>query len=312
MEIANYQSGDEHEILKLFKLAFGKDMSLPYWKWRFENNPCGKHLIKLMWEGKQLVGHYAVSPVNLVRNQNEIKSALSMTTMTHPDYGGRGVFGQLANALYETLSKEHNINLVWGFPNNNSHYSFIKKLEWKDVGVMHELALEKTFGLKEDIDSVKITDSIIGLDPNMVTPLSDFFSVKKSKDYLVWRFDQNPSQQYKVASLYNQDEEQVAAIVFKSYVSNVAEILNIMDFFGELSPSNLVKLVQKAFTTNPDAKRITAWFSLWRKEYQNLEKIGFKPSGATTYVGVRYHNKPIDGLTYLNNWNLNFSDSDVY
>ncbi len=84
MKILPYKTGDEHAILNLFERSFGKKLSIEYWNWRFANHPSGIRMIMLMWDGDTLVGHYAVSPAKLVIHQQEILTALSMTTMTDP------------------------------------------------------------------------------------------------------------------------------------------------------------------------------------------------------------------------------------
>ena len=47
MNIRNYELGDEHKILELFELTFGRKMSPAYWNWRFKNNPTGIIAINL-------------------------------------------------------------------------------------------------------------------------------------------------------------------------------------------------------------------------------------------------------------------------
>jgi len=47
-QIKPYLEGDEKHILELFGLSFGgRQMSLPYWKWRFQDNPAGHGVIEL-------------------------------------------------------------------------------------------------------------------------------------------------------------------------------------------------------------------------------------------------------------------------
>ena len=96
MEIRNYSSGDEQKILELFSLVFKKEMSLDYWKWRFLDNPERMTMIKLMWDGDLLAGHYALSPMRLLIGDDVVLSGLSMTTMIHPKYFGKGIFTKLA------------------------------------------------------------------------------------------------------------------------------------------------------------------------------------------------------------------------
>ncbi len=118
MEIKRYKKGDEREILKLFSIAFGKDLSMDFWKWRYLQNPFLEDpVINLMWDGTKLIGHYAVSPVVLNVKGESIMTSLSLTTMTHPEYGGKGIFTKLAEDLYQNMYSIENIEAVWGFPN---------------------------------------------------------------------------------------------------------------------------------------------------------------------------------------------------
>ena len=48
MEVKDFQFGDEKDILSLFEITFGRFMRQDVWQWRFQNNPAGKHYIKLM------------------------------------------------------------------------------------------------------------------------------------------------------------------------------------------------------------------------------------------------------------------------
>jgi hypothetical protein len=314
MEIRDYKKGDEIAILGLFELAFGNKMSIEYWRWRFEDNPFGNHLIKLMWADNKLIGHYAVSPVNLILKGKIVKSALSMTTMTHPDYGGQGVFGKLANALYESIHQKEGINYVWGFPNSNSHYAFIKKLNWQDVGVVHELEFlrDKMSQLTKDNQKIVLLDTVSSIDLALIKNDLSGVKVNRTVEYMKWRFDDNPSQDYKTAILYNEKGEQLIALIFKNYNKGGNDIINIMDVFGEINITCLGQLFQELFNVYTKAQTLTIWFSLWNKDYQELEKIGFSPSGKITYLGLRENVPTKMDLLNFRNWNLSFSDSDVY
>ena len=125
MNIREYQPGDEHKIIELFKDSYGKEMTLDFWNWRFRDNPFGHAIVYLAFDGDRLAAHYAVFPMHDMTCQ-------SGTTMTHPDYRGQGLFPTLAERTYEK-AKELGRVLVWGFPNQQSHRTFIDKLDWKDI-----------------------------------------------------------------------------------------------------------------------------------------------------------------------------------
>ena len=129
----DYNSGDEYRILDLFKQVFQREMGLNFWRWRFLENPFGKAIIKLSFDRDILIGHYAVIPMDVQVQGETIKAVFSMTTMTHPEYSGKGIFTCLAEDNYR-LCQDKGFNFVYGFPNRNSHQGFVRKLKWQDLG----------------------------------------------------------------------------------------------------------------------------------------------------------------------------------
>lgn len=133
MLIRPYQTGDEHKIVALFKTVFGKDMQLEYWHWRFgDGNPWGSTIVVAM-DGDTMAAHYAVCHQQATYNGRVFLTAQSMTTMTHPDYRGQGLFVKCAALCFEN-AKDAGVKFVWGFPNKNSAPGFYNKLGWKRLG----------------------------------------------------------------------------------------------------------------------------------------------------------------------------------
>lgn len=133
MLVREYEPGDEEEIMELFEEAFKRPLDERFWRWRYLNNPYGKGIISLMYEGDKLVGHYAVIPIPLSIHGEVIKAALSMTTMTHPDYWKRDIFTTLATRVYSICEKE-NVKIVLGFANKNSYHGLTERLGWIGFG----------------------------------------------------------------------------------------------------------------------------------------------------------------------------------
>ena len=222
MEIRDYKPGDENQILSLFELVFGKPMQPAYWKWRFNDNPAGKHMIKLMWENNQLIGHYAVSPVSFSLEGKRELSTLSMTTMTHPEFGGLGIFGLLANALYNQLENELNVKAIWGFPNNNSHYGFIKNLKWLNLGQQSHLIIKANRIKAESSLQINTFQKFEDEHANLISKACDQFQVKvlRDKDYLNWRYVQSPTSVYEKFE-YRMHDELQGFLVVKKYPSSL-------------------------------------------------------------------------------------------
>ena len=132
MRIAPWQPGDETAIIDLFASVFGQQMSPEFWRWRYCDHPSGGPLAVLAWDGDRLAAHYAASHGPLRVNGVPTEAALSMTTMTHSDYRGQGLFERTAETLYATLA-DMGKAAVWGFPNRMSSVPFRKKLGCVDL-----------------------------------------------------------------------------------------------------------------------------------------------------------------------------------
>lgn len=317
MEICNYKEGDEEAILQLFKLAFGKELSIEFWNWRFKNNPCKKveNEILLMWENNQLIGHYAVSSIELNYSNEIIEGCLSMTTMTHPNYAGKGIMHQLATKLYQELA-QNNINLVIGFPNKNSHYAFINKLNWTDNQLLPNLSFESrslnNFPKSEYVLSPQFSE----IHQNKLSENNEkSIEVFKSINYLNWRYIQHPSNKYIIIESQNFPSNFVVIKFYKSLtISDVFEIDMVeLGFFNqfEVLVDILGCLNGYLFDVKINVNSINTFLSLYDKRFTLFEKAGFKMGTPLTFFGY----KNLTGLPLSNDstdWRIYMGDSDVY
>ena len=99
------------------------------WHWAYIDNPNGNPIVSLYFDGKRLVGHYAVVPVKFIFNQKNIDAVLSMSTMVDLSYRKYGVFSDQANDVYRKAI-ELGYKFVYGFPNKKSAPGFKKRLDW--------------------------------------------------------------------------------------------------------------------------------------------------------------------------------------
>jgi GNAT superfamily N-acetyltransferase len=313
MEIKSYKKGDETEILTLFKLAFGKEMSLGYWNWRFGNNPfCDQIYIELMWDGSKLIGHYAVSPIEMIIDNKILKTALSMTTMTHPEYGGKGIFSKLAKSLYDKLL-DNGYHMVWGFPNNNSHYGFNKNLDWKDIAVQGIMSLksehfERHINLNVSFKKISGFTNAIANDLKSSTKA---VKINKTLAYLDWRYIQNPTADYQVIQL----GETKGLVIYKtiqSFTDPLKLEVDILDFYYNGDLRQLNELFSAIALSEKEIIQFNLWDSLFSKNQINLEKLGFRNGAPITYLGYRSLNY-LEGIEdKYKNWEINLSYSDVF
>lgn len=316
MELRDYKIGDEHAIIALFELVFKQTMSLEQWQWRFTKNPAGNYKIKLMWEGDQLVGHYAVSPVNMIIDGTQVLTAHSLTTMTHPDFGGRGIFKKLSLALYDDLENKFGCKAVWGFPNNNSHFGFVNSLGWSDISVIHTLGLNMDKVVKSGLNlNITTFNSFTSEQADFINSrLKKHFKVfvERSEAYLNWRFYEKPAVVYKKFEVLYEGKRGI--IVTKVYPSSIKDVfdLNIVECHLEdySMLHDCIAHIINSYQLN--FNRITIWKNLFDKDHLLLEKIGFVPVLPQTYLGARIHHTMPVSFENHKNWYFAMGDSDVF
>lgn len=125
-ELLNYYSG----ISKLFVDSFGKPLDQELWEWAYIKNPFGDPLVSIALHEGEVVGHYAVVPMNLENEEGVMSGFLSMTTMVAPDFRKLRLFQRLAEMVYTRIENRNHPAIVFGFPNDNSAPGFIKRLGW--------------------------------------------------------------------------------------------------------------------------------------------------------------------------------------
>ena len=316
METRPYRSGDEQAIIDLFYLTFRKPLLLEEWNWRYRNNPLGDLFIYLMWDGTKLVGHYAVSPVRMKLGSTIVKTALSLDTMTHPDYVGRGIFTSLAEATYHELVRR-DYAAVWGFPNTSSHYGFRKNLAWKDLSLIPMLVLKLDQCRMPDQNTASIIDveqfdsRFDQLELEIASTLP--CSVIRDARFLNWRFKANPSHQYKIIAFENAHQI-LAYAVMKLYKSPESLFVDLVDLLATPSTISVILSAVIQYARSQKAFGINTWMNVNHPFYLDLEKSGFEPATPVTYWGVRSlrESTPDSRLYDYRSWYLTMGDSDVY
>lgn len=316
MEIEQYRPGDEQKILELFELVFKKRMSLEYWNWRFRNNPFSEDiLIHLMWESEKLIGQYALSPVEMEINGKIKKTALAMTLMTHPNYQGKGVFAKLGHSLHNDLKNTYGYNMVYAFPNNqtHSHYGFVKNLGWKDITVIPMLSvkindLRFKLGEKTNYTVLSNFDGVV----EVMNSSEKSVKINKTLKYLNWRYIDNPSDKYKIIEV----EKDKAVVVYKiitSFSGDGNYEVDLMEMFFANDPQ-LLSEVLNSIVDNESGKHINGfniWKSIFAEDQIWFEKLGFKISQPLNYLSYLNFDEQ-DLASDFRSWEIGMGYSDVF
>lgn len=311
--IKEYKSGDEIEIIKLFKEVFNKEMTLSYWKWRYGKSK--EKYISLMWDNEKLVGHYALFPIEVYIGNELIKTGFSMTTMTSEHYKNLGIFKTLANKLY-SYSK---LNLIWGFPNNNSLHGFTKYLNWNHIFDIDMLVIDLkniNCGIKvsENILSVnKCTSDVNELLKKVVLYCNYTIITNRSYEYLNWRYVYNPIHKYYILE-YRENNILKGYCIYKMYLLSDNMYGDIVDILciNRIIFKQLIKAAIRNIKINGGE-----YANIWmiKDEFVSiLIDIGFRYGNNITHFGICVNPDKVfsDYALNIKNWYLTMGDSDVF
>jgi predicted acetyltransferase len=323
MTLRNYRTGDESSILELFKEVFNEKLSLEVWKWRFHENPFGKGIVKLLYDGAKLVGHYAVVPMKVQIKGEVSNGVFSMTTMTHPNYRGRGIFPLLGEETYKEAA-EGGFEFVFGFPNENSYEGFVKKLRWTGFGNMYvwqrkidnsnlHTEWRKNNYVKEISefdDSVDFLWEKIKQDYSVIVP--------RTKSFLNWRFVQNPEVDYTKYIISDDNNKIAGYVVFKIWRSGNKKKGHIVDMLS-VSDEKIVQTILEcayAHFIKYGVTDISCWSPRNCFYTDVLKGEGFSAAKMERiFFGIRIFDKANEHLKVLEdfpNWYLTMGDSDVF
>lgn len=304
MELRPYQPGHETAILRLFERSFGRPLPEAFWRWRFLEDPHDEPGIELAWDGDVLAAHYAVSPTSLSIDGDAHLAALSMTTMTDPDYRGQGLFGQLATRLYDRL-EARGYAAIHGFPNAQSHRGFVRDLGWLDVHEIPMLRLDLATAKRPSADGTEeVTEVDASFDDlwERCRRLRPVIGVRDAQ-HLRWRYARHPTNRYRI----------VRAPSGYAIAKRLGDELDIVDLLvADEDPATLDALVGGVLAAEPEATAVNTWMPLRSPLHLALERLGFVTAAPTTYLGVRpLRPLPVD-LGDVRGWHYSMGDSDVF
>ena len=285
----------------IFKIKVDRD----YFIWRYINNPIGDLLMVVAMDEGNIVSSYSALPIYLQYHDYHYKSALSIHTMTHIDYRGKGLFERTGIMFYEQLRKK-GYKMLIGFPNSSVHPALNKKLQRIDIYEFPTMSLKIDKSEYEDI-GIEFDDGFL-LDYDQIQRDKNKISVKKDVRYLRWRYSQCPSTKYRNIVI-RENESVKAYFILKQYDKKV----NIVDYFVN-SQNDVDVLINhaKTYAHNQKADYVTTWANINTDLKLILEKEGFSHSLPITYFSGKILDDDCPLNYHINDWHIVMGDDNVY
>ncbi len=305
-------------IKAAWEKAFKKKVTDAYWKdlwnWRFVNNPLADRTDAayiISWD--DVASFVAFSPLYIRQGNLRIKAALGNIGFTHPDHQGKGLYSRIYNALIDKMISEKYQMLI-GFDNHNSHYPEVKYLGWKDINVLNYFSAELGSLPQQSDTSSGLSISHMPLSDDNIQAVYDCFSklkkthIERSHSYLEWRVRDNPKYDYKLIVI--SDGFGAMYVIYKEFEGKEIDIMEMIHADQRLVVGNNL-LPALHYWRDLGYQKVNLWSNLFSEEHLQLEKLGFREAGFSTYFVHRKLAGDFD-VSSARNWHVRFLDSDVF
>jgi len=134
---SRYSPKDAQDSLQLARKALG-DVELAaadYQDWQCQRSPAGAAIGTIARDEQtgQPIGQALTIPVKVRLSGEECTAGLSLNPLTDPDYQGGDVSASLLKDAC-ALAAEEEIAFTYGFPNQDSHSTFVNRVGFRDAG----------------------------------------------------------------------------------------------------------------------------------------------------------------------------------
>lgn len=295
-------------MMALYRQCFAGEIDETYLRWRYLDNPVTRDLfVAIAVADGQVVSFNALMPLALRQGDKRLNAAVSLNTMTHPDYQGQGLLIRTSQVVYDQM-EALGYAACLSFPNYLSNPTFVEKLGFQGIYEWPTLTL--------DVSGVTMP-------PGDVLPRDDQFTaeycpnggvfaqrwqVEKTKAYLQWRYSQNPTADYFTYVVKRQG--QVASyVVFKHY----QDMINIVDLQLERQEDAKPLLESVIIYAKTQGKaRLSIWAPNNSDLHLLLERIGFRNQYPIHYFGCKLFQDGLQDCYDHRQWYVALGDCTVY
>ena len=208
MTIREAVPGDVPEIVQVLKASLGEadlPLSEEIWNYKHFENPFGKSIVLVGVEDQTIIGVRAFMRWKWHKDNITYSCLRAVDTATHPEHQGKGIFKKLTLKAVE-VAKEEGADFIFNTPNEKSRPGYLK-MGWEIAGKL-EVGISPAF-----FSFWNLKKSFSNYDINYRTSLQELENLcrgwnsglekgklytEKSPEYLKWRYEENPLQNYEV------------------------------------------------------------------------------------------------------------------
>jgi hypothetical protein len=300
--IREYRVEDMFRVLALWKVAFGKEMSVPLWQWKYHDNPFGYRMMLCVNEADEPVVTYGGVPYQANWNGKTIEIIHLMDIMSHPDYRKTGLFINTIEAFIDRFTGPDRSVLLYGFP-SQYHFDIGQKyMAYKKIlpGVAYLRAMLSCLigHVPEPEGSMeRILEADDTLDSLWETVKPDYpFSLQRDSLFIHWRYDKHPIHGYELWGYRSKLQDSMLAYVVLKVDSGKAAIVDLLtpdsqvvvgNVLGKLAQMLSVRGVEQLETWLPGGHFLSQYAMLCG--FANLpEPMGIVPTARIFHPSITF------------------------
>lgn len=341
------------EELEKYRKCFsenGTEKSIELLKWFHQGNLPQLQAIYYAIDknNTQIAAIYTYLPVIMKCMDSTVVAMQSFDTLTDYRHRSKGLFIRLASTLEKEESLK-NIELVYGFPNENSVHGFVKKLKFTYFGevpflikplrisyFLKKIFRQKAADNKQEINlKIDVPEKILLENFCSITPITRFgedynllwekiaskiyIGINRDAAYMNWRYIAKPGENY---SLYGFYEKGIlkGIVIFALKNKHDGRIGYLMEILFD--PENmhagktLLSFCSKTLRNNK-ADLILAWCFSHSFNYFCHRKAGFyklpekiRPQ-KLGIITKTLNSRRAEDIYNVKNWFFSYSDSDT-
>ena len=310
MQIKKATDQDIPEILNVLKASLGEVSSKKndaVWSYKHIDNPFGRSLVLIAVEDSKIIGVRAFMRWEWHFNKKVYKAFRAVDTATHPDHQGKGVFKKLTLKALDIAKNEGN-HFVFNTPNSQSKPGYLK-MGWKEVSKL-KIQLFPTGIFRYTKPQMEEYPKII-LDSNHLDFLKNEINPNRlttipSMEFLRWRYQNNPLQDYLVVSNEN--------FYLAAYVKDHKKFteLRISELLFNSANKQAVKQIKKEIRKF-SLEYNTNFISLSPKsQLGRIIKVSGRFGPVLTLKPLVLDAKETDRFLNINNWDYSLGDLELF
>jgi hypothetical protein len=333
--IRPYQAGDETAILALFNEVFGEDdpefrpRTLEQWRWLYERNPAGRHVMLAVEPGGRVVAQYACLPVRAKVGDEVVIAIQGVDSMVHADYrrGLRreGAFLQTARAYFVTMGRWPPCGFGYGFPNRRAFPVGVRLIGYVPV-VKPVPTLYRNFFESGDDDEVGRAHAgaadvveVERFGPEMDelwARLAPRFPMAIVRDhaYLAWRYDGCPWIPHRKFLVREKGSGALRGFFVTRSRFQRQPIHALVDYLGAPEDEAGVALALRTATRlarEGGEGRVEAWLPERHPSFRHALAAGFRTEPCQYVLCVMNYREQPDVDWMRDRWYYTIGDSDV-